>query len=305
MIEVLISTYNGEKYLAEQLESLLRQSYSDLRISIRDDGSTDRTLSIVKKFAEANPGVISLRVGHNLGCTKSFLTLLENSGDADFYAFCDQDDVWYDDKLERAANVLKTCGGEAVLYASAYQQVTETLVPFGRPQLPKEVSFRAALTECLTFGCTMVMNRAARDLILTNRPTQVAVTHDWWCYLVVSAMGRVIYDPTPSLLYRQHSRNLTGAYPSFFTLWINRLKRKKRKGELTPWHRQAISLARLYGPKLNADRLRVLKLIEASQSNLLARCHLAFSSHIRREKFLDEIIFRLMVLLGAYQSSSR
>ena len=168
------------------------------------------------------------------------------------------------------------------------------------PLMPKEISFRSALVECLTYGCTMVLNRVARDLIVAHNPTDLALTHDWWCYLVVAAVGDVIFDPRPSLKYRQHKNNNSGAPPGFFKSWLNRLNRLYKNRALTPWHRQAIAVARLYKGQLTSEQLKTLNMIEDSKCSWYMRSQLALSSRIRRDKHLDDCLLRLLILLGAY-----
>ncbi|HOV15546.1 MAG TPA: glycosyltransferase, partial [Spirochaetota bacterium] len=103
-INILMSTYNGEKYLKEQLDSLLNQTYKNIKIYIRDDGSSDNTLNILKEYNKENK--INLFVGENIGFVKSFFWLIKNSDNADYYSFSDQDDVWFPGKLEKAINLL-------------------------------------------------------------------------------------------------------------------------------------------------------------------------------------------------------
>ncbi len=302
MIEILLSTYNGEKFLAEQLDSLLGQTVKDIRIRIRDDGSTDRTLDIAHMYKSKFPGVVNVGSGPNIGYTRSFLTLLKSAPDAEYYAFCDQDDVWRPDKLERAVRGLAAISDQPALYASSFERVDAQLNHIDVSKPPLEVSFRAALVESLAYGCTMVMNRRARDLIVVEGSTQVAITHDWWCYLVVTALGRVVFDPIPSLKYRQHSQNLLGAPPGFLHSWRNRFRRLKNRKQFTPWHRQAIGFAALYETQLSHDKLETLNLINEGRTNAFARLKLTFSNHIFREKKLDDLVLRILILFGAFSS---
>lgn len=117
---ILLSTYNGEKYIEQQINSLLKQTYKNINIYVRDDGSKDGTLEILKKYEEK--GEIFLIQGKNIGFINSFMELLKKVEKADYYSFCDQDDVWNEDKIERAVRALeKEDNDKILLYASNYE----------------------------------------------------------------------------------------------------------------------------------------------------------------------------------------
>jgi hypothetical protein len=215
---VLLATHNGAAYLPEQLRSLALQTDADWRVLVRDDGSTDDTSRLIAAF-QAEMGTARVtRIGHagaRLGALRNFTALLAAAPAARRYAFCDQDDVWLPGKLERAAMALDRQPPDcAALYCSRQIVVDARLRPLGMsPPLRRPPSLRNALVQNVASGCTIVMNRMARDAILAAAPPPGS-NHDWWAYLVTTAVGgRVLFDPEPMMLYRQHGSNTLGAAP--------------------------------------------------------------------------------------------
>lgn len=213
---VLLATFNGEAFLAEQLRSLRDQRDEDWVLVVRDDLSTDRTPFILEAFAaNCRPGqVVRLPEGPaRLGALGNFLALLAQAPPGRRYAFCDQDDVWLPDKLLRASRAL---AGEAVdrpaLYCARQRLVDGKLEEQGlSPPIPRPASLRNAFVQNIATGCTVVLNEAARQAILATPPPAITL-HDWWAYLVTTAVGgHVIVDPHPVILYRQHGANVVGA----------------------------------------------------------------------------------------------
>lgn len=207
-VVVVMSTYCGERFVREQVASILAQLPPDGLLLVRDDGSTDGTVGCVRSFRDAR---IRLEEGSNVGFACSFLTLLARvPTDAEVVMLADQDDVWLPGKIDRACRSIAGRSGPA-LYFSRLQLVDEALQPLGlTANWPRGPSFANALTENIVTGCTVALNRPALQLVLkVGDPAHVRF-HDWWIYLVVSAFGDVIADPTPTILYRQHGRNVLG-----------------------------------------------------------------------------------------------
>lgn len=208
-VVVLMSTYNGLRYIDEQLDSILSQLPADGRLIVRDDGSLDATADHVE--ARLEPRITVIR-GSNLGFSRSFLSLLAAAPqDADMVMFSDQDDVWMPDKVARAWAHLLPLADAPALYGSAQMLVDERLRQL-RPTRPwtRAPSLRGALTENIITGCTAAFNRPALQLLQRAGVPENVHLHDWWAYLVVSAFGRVVWDDRPSILYRQHGQNQIG-----------------------------------------------------------------------------------------------
>ena len=214
-ITILLSTFNGGKFLREQLDSFVRQSYQNWTLFWRDDGSSDDTRAIMRDFTAeigANRCVQSPSSGPHLGATPSFLRLLAETRSAQAVAFADQDDVWLPEKLDSAAGRIAAAGRTPMLYCARQLLVDEVL---GNPRLSAPhlnlPEFPASLTQNIANGNTLVMNRAAAELVAAMGSPEGTV-HDWWSYIVVSACGGIVfYDPEPRVLYRLHKNNLIGS----------------------------------------------------------------------------------------------
>ena len=218
-VVVLMSTYQGEQFVAEQIDSILRQLPPEGLLLVRDDGSTDATPNIVAAVRDTR---MSLVRGANVGFASSFFRLLESAPpDAGVVLLADQDDVWLPDKIERACAGLRKVAGPG-LYFSRLWLVDESLRRFGVTLgWPRGPSFHNALAENIVTGCTIALNREALQLVLRlGDPTRIRF-HDWWIYLVVSAFGTVVADPEPSVNYRQHGRNVVGRGSGLGRYWVN------------------------------------------------------------------------------------
>lgn len=296
-VQILLSTYNGERYLTELIESLLQQDYPNTEILVRDDGSTDGTLLILSQYAAQ--GRLRLVEGRNVGVPSSYFELLAlSSEEAGFCAFCDQDDVWRRDKLSRAVVQLKSARQDhPALYCTAVDVVNEGLGNIGRSApLKRPLGFRNALVQNVATGCTIVLNRKARDLLLRHKPKQARM-HDWWAYLVVSALGEVIYDREPSLLYRQHGANVIGAHRGL-RKWAQRLKRHLAGQGIHLVTRQAREFRNVYGQSLEPEKARVLNRFLDGRGSFLGRLLYVFAADVYRQSTIDNLLLRVMILFG-------
>lgn len=211
-----MSTFNGGRYLGEQLDSLLRQTRGDWELHWRDDGSDDQTIALMRSFAEgAGKGRYQEQNtgGRRLGITASFMHLLRAAPAAPYVAFADQDDVWLPQKLERGADRLARIAADVpALYCARQILVDERLQTLRMSsRIAHEPLFPAALTQNVATGCTVMLNQTAARLIASSDPPAGSL-HDWWCYLVVSASGGpILVDDVATVLYRQHQGNAVGA----------------------------------------------------------------------------------------------
>lgn len=211
---VMMSTYNGEKYLREQLDSIIGQNGVNLHITIRDDGSSDATVSTLEQYSQEYENISYVSSQRNLGPGNSFMNLLYESGTFDYYAFSDQDDIWLPDKLIRAIGKIKDAS-EPMLYGSNQKLVFTD----GTSRLRYEKAPAASLLDVLfanhISGCTMVMNHALRDIIVDpkHRPTEHFAKirmHDTWFLLVALLKGSFVYDDEAFIEYRIHENNFVG-----------------------------------------------------------------------------------------------
>lgn len=220
-IDILLGTYNGEKYLPELLASIERQSYSDWKLIVRDDCSKDDTEKIILSFQRKYPEKVRIinNEGKNLGACKNFLKLLEFS-ENDYIFFCDQDDVWLPEKVEimvtTAQKIEKDIPHVPFLVHHDLVVVDENLnnisnsfwkYQFIKPDFCKTLP-RLLVTNSVT-GCATLINKRLRDLIIPA--PEGVIMHDWWIALVASAFGRIFWIPDRLVLYRQHGKNDVGA----------------------------------------------------------------------------------------------
>ncbi len=227
MIAILLSTYNGERYLAEQLDSILAQDYSDWHLWIRDDGSQDGTCVLLAAYAQRDARISVITDGENLGAKGSFFRLLEQCSNADYWMFADQDDVWFPNKVRREWEMMQmieqvrsravVVHSDAQVVGSDLQMIAPSFWQYAsiRPDLVDVNPYYLAFANSVT-GCTMLINRQARDLAL-SMPSQ-AIMHDAWIALYVLASGGIVVPIYESLLlYRQHENNVCGAGVQVFS----------------------------------------------------------------------------------------
>lgn len=215
-VAVLLATYCGERFLMPQLRSIARQTHHDWILHASDDGSMDSTPQILRQFACATgQGKTTVRRGPRRGLVANFLSLAcDPDISADYYAFCDQDDVWHPEKLERSLAWLRCVQhGAPALYCSRTVLVDADDAEIGiSPLFAKPPTFANALVQNIAGGNTMVFNRAACELLRQAGSSVDAVFHDWWTYMLIAgAGGQIFYDPVPSLRYRQHDSNVVGS----------------------------------------------------------------------------------------------
>ncbi len=220
-VAIVLATCNGEKYLSEQLDSLLNQQQVNVHIYIQDDNSNDNTLNIIKYYKEKYPENFKnlFQCNFNNPC-KNFLNLINKiDNHYEYYAFADQDDVWFQDKLIHAINVLKQ-GHD--LYCGRTEIVDSKLIYNGySPLFPFPPSFQNAIVQSIAGGNTMVFNKTIFNLLKENCNVDVQ-SHDWWTYILTTFTGhKVFYDKNPKVLYRQHNKNHNGSNIGF----INQLTR--------------------------------------------------------------------------------
>jgi glycosyltransferase involved in cell wall biosynthesis len=298
---VLLSTYNGERFLGEQLDSILAQQDVEVLLLVRDDGSSDGTLQILERYASAHPS-IQVHKGANLGVVRSFLELmrLAPAEPGWLFAFCDQDDFWLADKLARAARTLDAGSSMPQMYCSAVQYVDSTLQPIGISATGLRPSFANALVENIATGCTVVFNSAANQLVLAHVPTR-ALMHDWWLYLVVSAFGKVIFDPEPGIRYRQHGGNVIGGTASFMSSMRTRLRRLqlRRSGVFRCSH-QAEEFLRCHGADCPAPARQLAQQMVDARHSFFRRLAFAVRGNVRRNQRIDDALLRVLIVAGLY-----
>lgn len=294
-VQILLSTYNGERFLIEQLNSIKNQSHSNISLLIRDDGSTDNTVEIIKKYIELNTDFnIRLIEGDNLGVIGSFMELVNLSDDTcDYYGFSDQDDVWFKNKVEKGINSLEK-KSECLIYSSAFIPVDKDLkeVSYKKPNF--KPSFYNSLIENIATGCTIIFSKEMKELV-EGRDYSKAAIHDWWFYIVSTSLGEICYDETPLMYYRQHDGNTIGAKNGRFSKWVSRFKR------ISSWRKEILAqcklLLREYDSVLIEDKKNcVIEFLEYRELSFFKRIKYIRSKKIYRQNKMDNYIFNILLL---------
>lgn len=304
-VQVLLSAYNGEHYIAEQINSIIHQSYPHISILIRDDGSSDRTMEVIQALVKTYPERIKVIQGRNVGVVASFLELMRDSDPhADYYCFCDQDDVWLEHKVQSALDRMEASihnGSPAMVFTSVYLTDSELNRKSKWPKPPERgPSYFNALYENIAIGATITLNKSARDLFIhsKNPDSSCVLMHDWWFYLLVSAFGTVIYDHHPSMLYRQHDHNVVGGSDTL----LGKLKGKwgsfRRHFGKALLQRQAQEFYRIYGSRLSDDQREQLELFIAPRRRMRDRINYIRHSKLHRQSSLENLLFKLFILIG-------
>ena len=302
LVAILMCTFNGASFIAEQIESILDQTYPHWYLAVSDDGSTDTTLQQLGEYRAKLGDRLRFYTGPGQGFAANFMSLVANTElTGDYFAFADQDDIWHVDKLAKAVQALelKAVSCLPAIYCGRCKLVDEAGNYLGlSPLFLRKPSFRNAVVQSLAGANTMLLNAKAR-LLLVGLPADVqVVAHDWLTYLLVTAYGgEVIYDPEPTLDYRQHGRNAIGGNTG---LWA----RSKRLGMLlngrfSRWSQANLAILDYLKPPLSQQDERVLywfKRCRASRGpkSVWALCR----SGVYRQTWLGQCSLLLGAFLG-------
>lgn len=277
-IIVLMSTYNGEKYLREQIDTIIGQQGVEVDLLVRDDGSTDSTIAILDEYE--SKGLLTWYTGENLRPAKSFLNLLSNAPECEYYAFADQDDIWKPNKLSTAIKKLEqakeyaiTNTGGRMLYFCNKNIVdsNDQLLSFTHYHFLQSTA--RAFLECFASGCCMVFNNELRFFVNQNPPS-TAILHDHWIFILANIFGMVIFDDTPFMDYRQHSNNVVGAAQESYFQKIGHLF--KRRNDIVRASDIAKDVLNI-NESLSSCDLQNLKLLANSNTSIMARLKMTLS----------------------------
>lgn len=223
MINIIMASYNGERYIREQIDSIICNTYTDWKLWIFDDGSTDSTIEILEEYEKRLPNKIIVRKNKkNLGVTKNFLhgvrAVSDSKENKNYYMFCDQDDVWMNKKIEKTLKAMKQlerkygdCPLSVFTDATVVDEKLKVLKTsfFKTSELnPYQTSLNSLLMENKLIGCTLMFNSKVKEK-LTVIPDEVRY-HDWWIALITASFGHISYLNEATLLYRQHGNNVVG-----------------------------------------------------------------------------------------------
>ena len=296
-VNIIMSTCNGEKYIEEQLQSIYGQTYQNWKLFVRDDGSSDRTLEVLRQHEKK--GKLTLYNGSNMGFVKSFFWLLKNSPEADYYSFADQDDLWLDFKIERAVNFLERGGrGRPLLYFSDFDYCDADLNFIKcRSTRNNELSFVEAMADGnRTIGFSCVISKEFKDYLLRSDPTNL-FAHDHFMYLLSFVVGTPVYDRVTTVKYRRHGCNTSMARSEYAQLMMWRIKNFLLK-ENDRFRKMYTELLFNYRDILDDEKKKLLASFIYDYNSFKNRFYKTFYPKRFRQYLVDEVALRMLFLLG-------
>ena len=307
MIHILLSTFNGEKFLAELLESLKMQTFQDFMIIVRDDGSSDGTLAILETFEKEKAVNMKIIAGkQNIGTVASYNILLKEST-ADYVMFCDQDDVWMPQKIEQTLSAMQNAevtskADEPIMVFSDLKVVDKNLKLlsesfFKYMQLnPERLALPQLLVQNIPCACTMLLNRSLLNLV--KKIPEEAVMHDHWFSLVTAAFGKFVFLDNAAILYRQHDNNIFGA-ASYGWSYLYKKYRSGIDNLRTRFYLNAVQARAFrmhYEKNLPSETLKLLEeFADISQNNWFERRKILFKHKIYKSNCSRNIGIMLII----------
>ena len=297
-LTVLLSSYNGEKYIKEQIDSILNQTLQNVSLLVRDDGSSDKTVEILKQYESC--GKLKWYNGENLRCAKSFWNLVMNAEKSDYYAFCDQDDVWDADKLECAVNMLEKENPNTPLLYFCDVRVTDSELNVISENMVQVMPIRypLSLVKNIAPGCTYVFNNATRELLkrLDFDKYEMDI-HDWMVYRIVACFGKPIFDNRTHMNYRQHGNNEIGAHKKGIFEIIEVIKRFFNPKIENIRGRNARILEECYGDIMSKENLELTRLMSRYREDKNIKSRFLKSKDFKF-KGIKYFYFKLLILLN-------
>lgn len=267
MVDILLATYNGEKYLSEQIMSLINQTYKDIRIIIRDDGSTDDTIAIIEKLQQKySDKIILIHDEIKCGSAKSnFMNLLKYAS-AEYVMFCDQDDYWFPEKVQATLECMKANEQKKqcpLIIYSDYIPADSELNPIDFKKKSNQVyneklDLNHLLVQNYINGCAMMINKELYQEVLIYQ--EEMLMHDWWLAIYGAAFGKIVHLKKELMYYRQHGKNCVGAVNiKSFSYIKSKILDKETKNANVQYVRQARAFYELYGKKMSAKKRKVFE----------------------------------------------
>ncbi|WP_441228931.1 glycosyltransferase family 2 protein [Tardiphaga sp. 20_F10_N6_6] len=298
---ILLATRNGAQFLPEQLESYRLQIYSNWELLVSDDGSTDVTVELIQEFARSISQRVTILAGPQKGFWQNFVSLVRNADIAgDLFAYSDQDDVWFPEKLAKAVDWFRT---RSIDLPALYFSRTELIEGDGTsagfsPLFTRPPLFHNALVQNIGGGNTMVFNRAALTILRATPEDAAMVSHDWWTYQVVTGVGGLAhYDPWPSLKYRQHGNNLVGSNIGLRARLIRMAA--FANGRVVMWNDVNLKLLdRMRASFTSVNAATLDDFITARRASLLRRLYLIRRSGVYRQSTVENIGLFVGALFG-------
>lgn len=325
-VAICMATYNGGRFVAQQIDSILHQTYSDWVLFVRDDGSTDDTCEVVDSYVSKYPGKIVRIIDDDElhDCSLNFLAALRFASlnpSFDFFMFCDQDDVWNDDKVElevSEARRLRDGGKENPILVITDCSVTDeelrvTVPRLGptRPFDPAQITLAQCIVNNVGQGATMLMNRSLAAELLSSKLDTQQWMYDWWAMMLALCLGRVVYLDRPTMKYRQHNANVSGAgnyhrsvadsirhilrEPAILTGWVDRLVSDEKA-----YAARAVSLLAYLGGRISdPDRAMLKEVARINESGALRRIRLVSQRQMWRQNTFYEKMYQFWSIVLA------
>lgn len=299
---VMMSTYNGADFIEEQIESIRKQNQVAVDLYIRDDGSTDRTVELLRMYSRYDD--IFVWEEMQTGVADSFWNLLERMGEYEYYAFADQDDIWDCDKLIKAVQAIQKTEnyGRPLLYFSSHRKVDRQGELLW--EKPGKTAVASTLGNALIFsyaqGATMVFNRPLYDNLMKYRPDFKGggILHDAWIHKVCLCVGgSIVYDPEPHISYRIHGGNVVGTYHRKKNI-LTKFRRIFCLSKKNYHKKAALELLKGYSDIMPAKNRELVNLLAGYDRNIISRMRLVLSKQVFWPERKRDIIFRLYVLTG-------
>lgn len=308
-VNILMATYNGEKFLAQQIESIQKQTFKEWNLLIRDDGSSDKTCDIIRNFTAKDSRIrfINENEHHNLGVIKSFFTLV-NYEVADFYFFSDQDDVWLPEKLSVSLEAAKHKASDVPLLVYTDLKVVNQELNILQDSMIRAQSHHAntillpELTENTVTGGTMMINHALAEKWFT--PNDILM-HDWFLALLAASLGEIIYLDLPTQLYRQHDNNVLGARTMDKRF---KILREGPKSIFTRYwklihdsQKQASLIVDKYGDIMTVTDLELIKcFIKIDKQPFMTRLRWLWKYGYSKNQFKHQVVFKWLIATNYY-----
>ena len=281
-VAILMASFDGEKYIKEQIDSILNQTYKNIDIYISDDNSTDNTINIIKEYVNNNNNIKYLQNDcENSGAKNNFANVFDKVNGYDYYMFCDQDDFWYENKVEHIIEKAKELEkneefiliyNDLCITDSKLEVKEKSLINKEHKYLPKSKVFNHFLVQAYFPGCAMTFNDKLKQKV--KNIADCAEMHDWWVALIAAYYGNIFFLNEPLQLYRQHENNVVGSIKNNNIL--SRIKKlTKLKEEKQIWKKyqntvllQAKEILNNYEPSHNLDVLNRFIVIMETKSKL-------------------------------------
>lgn len=289
---VLMSTYNGDEYVEQQIDSIYKQSYQDFDLYIRDDGSNEDFVKYLESLQKKYD--FHFIKGENIGFLKSFMELLKEVNGYDFYSFADQDDVWYPEKLQKSIEWLSQNKQDIpLLYHCAYhtgEDVNNKSNIYYHPD--SEYCFKKCMTTNYYSGFAMVVNNELRMLMLKGDVEKITY-HDWWAGMIAVGIGKYHFDNIPLAFHIDHKTNVTAFTNKKRIKWFFQTLREESE-----IHKRALEYKRCFYNDLTNENQKILNLFATEHYSLVKSLKKAFSSNKWRDTTSSDVVMRILMILG-------